>query len=253
MTNPTDRFILTPFFLDEPLPGLDDLAGAHWIVNRPSLRSDTVQARILAINESLAVAVSTAVRGGERPVSVAGDCCATLGMVAGLQRSGLDPALVWFDAHGDFNTWETSPSGFLGGMPLAMLAGRGELTMAQGLGLRPLREERIVLSDGRDLDPLEADALAGSGVQLRPLVELSLPPGPLYIHFDVDILRTADMPAVNYPAAEGPTVDELAHVFSILAKTGRVAAASMSAWNPELDEDGRCRKTAMSLLQLLLA
>lgn len=252
MNKPLNRYILTPFYLDESLPGLDDLAAAEWIINRPTLPSGGTQARMLAINEPLATAVYSAVRGGERPASVAGDCCATLGMVAGLQRGGLDPALIWFDAHGDFNTWETSPSGFLGGMPLAMLTGRGEMTMPQALGLRPLAEERVYLSDGRDLDPLEGDALASSGVHLRPLAELVPPSGPLYVHFDVDVLRTADMPAVNYPAAGGPTVDELAHVFSVLAQTGRVAAVSLSAWNPELDEDGRCRKTAMSLLQLLL-
>ena len=253
MSKPIDRFILTPFFLDEPLPGLEDLAGANWILNRPAVPSGATQARMLVINEPLAAAVAVAVSNGERPVSVAGDCCAALGMVAGLQRGGLDPALIWFDAHGDFNTWETSPSGFLGGMPLAMLAGRGEMTMPHGLGLRPMAEERITLSDGRDLDPLEAAALANSGVNLRPLTEIIAPPRPLYVHFDVDVLCTDAMPAVNYPAAGGPAMDELASVFAALAKTGRVAAVSLSAWNPELDGDGRCRKTAMSLLQLLLA
>jgi arginase len=71
-------------------------------------------------------------------VSIAGDCVATMGVLAGLHDAGITPTLIWFDAHGDFNTWETTPSGFLGGMPLAMIVGRGEQTMPHGWAGDPL-------------------------------------------------------------------------------------------------------------------
>ena len=257
MSKSKDQFVLTPYFLDAPLPGLRVVAEPGWVVNEPHLPAGPVQQRMVAIYEPLAAQVATAVAADRRPVSVAGDCCAALGMAAGLQRSGIKPTLIWFDAHGDFNTWETSPSGFLGGMPLAMLVGRGEMTMPDGLGLRPLSELQVYLSDGRDLDVGEEEALLSSDVNLMPVVgNLKaglLPLGPLWVHFDVDVLRTADMPAVNYPAEGGPSADMLGRVFTALARSGQVAAVSVSSWNPALDEDGRARNTALKLLQLLLA
>lgn len=251
-----DQTILTPYFLDERLPDLEALAQPKWIVNTPAIDAAGTQERMIQIYEPLAEAVAAAVRAGNRPVSLAGDCCATLGMVAGLQRGGLNPMLLWFDAHGDFNTWETTPSGFLGGMPLAMLVGRGEMTMPDALGLRPLPELNVWLSDGRDLDLLEREALLASKVNLLPVVTnltaAMKPAGPLYVHFDVDVLRVRDMPAVNYPAEGGPSAEILGRVFQALAATRRVAAVSLSAWNPELDKDGRSRIMALKLLQYLL-
>ena len=121
--------IVTPFYLDEPLPELEILAAPDWIINKPLLPDGEKQQRLSALHKPLADFTQQIVLNGKQPVSIAGDCCTTLGMLAGLQRAGRDPTLIWFDAHGDFNTWETTPSGFLGGMPLAMLVGRGEQTM----------------------------------------------------------------------------------------------------------------------------
>lgn len=253
----TDRIILTPYFLDELLPDMKDLVQEGWLVNEPQLTGDDAQQRMITLYRPLAHLVQETVEQGQRPVSIAGDCCTTIGVLAGLQQAGLKPALIWFDAHGDFNTWETSPSGFLGGMPLAMLAGRGEQRLVQGVGLRPIAESDIALSDARDLDPAERLSLKSSEVQHLPevsmLLEQPLADGPLYIHFDVDVINPIDAPAMNYLAAGGPTVAELRRVFTHLAASGRIAAVSLSSWNPELDVDGRSRQTALSLLESLLA
>ena len=93
-----DQVIFTPFFLDKPFDDLDSLVEADWMVNRPELPGGEAQERMLAIYEPLAKAVETAVSEGKRPVSIAGDCCTAIGMLAGLQRGGLDPTLIWFDA-----------------------------------------------------------------------------------------------------------------------------------------------------------
>jgi arginase len=253
----SDQFVFTPYFLDEPFADLDGLAGPGWTINRPTLPEDVQQARMAALYEPLARAVATAVERGERPVSLAGDCCASLGMVAGLQRAGMAPKLIWFDAHGDFNTWETSPSGFLGGMPLAWLVGRGEQTIPDALGIEPLPEFRVTLTDARDLDPLEAEAVESSGLSHLELVtDLSrtpLPLGPLWVHFDVDVLDSAEAPAVSYPAEGGPSVRVLEEVFQMLAQSRRVEAVSVSLWNPQLDEDGRTQRAVLRLLRTLLA
>jgi arginase len=252
-----NNFMLTPYFLDKAEPGLWLAAQPDWTANQQTLPQGTVQERMAALYQPLAEFVQQTINAGDRPVSVAGDCCTTLSVVAGLQRAGLTPTLLWLDAHGDFNTWETTPSGFLGGMPLAMMVGRGEQTIPDQLKLSPFPEANIILTDARDLDPGERTALADSAVthlpQVEQLLNFELPPGPLYVHFDVDVLDAAVLPAVSYPAFNGPSVATLGRVFQYLAATEQVTAVSVSAWNPNLDEDGRSREIVMDLLAELIA
>jgi arginase len=250
------RFILTPFFLDQRLPGLEPLVDANWVINNPRLPEGTPQTRMSALYEPLAELVSLSIREGELPVSVAGDCCTSIGILAGLQRAEINPTLLWFDAHGDFNSWETTPSGFLGGMPLAMLVGRGEQMMLEQVGVRPLPEDMVILSDGRDLDPGEREALADSNIvhlpEVSALLDYKLPKGQIWVHFDTDVIDAGEAPAMNYPVGDGPSESELQQVFSTLAETGQICAVSISAWNPELDEDGRSRVVSMGLLSDLI-
>jgi arginase len=251
-----NRFILSPFFLDEPLPELRVLAAGDWVVNSPALPGGDQGARMSAIQRPLADYVAESVMGGDRPVSIAGDCCAAIGVLAGLQRAGVEPTLIWFDAHGDFNTWETTPSGFLGGMPLAMLVGRGEQAMPAAVGLETLPEASVFLTDARDLDPAERQALLESEVvhltDVGDLKEYPLPGGPLYVHFDVDVVTPDEAPAQNYPAPGGPSFSVLEAVLGRLARSGQVVAVSLSAWNPRLDEDGASQEVCMSLLETLV-
>jgi arginase len=173
--------------------------------------------------------------------------------MAGLQKAGIGPLFIWFDAHGDFNTWDTTPSGFLGGMPLAMIAGLGEQSMPNAVGLQAVEHEDIILTDGRDLDPGEMELVSGSGIlhltDPMILLEYDFPDKPIYVHFDTDILNPLDAPAMNYLVKGGPRAEELAKVFRHIAQTGQVTAISVSSWNPELDEDGRSKETIMGLLQ----
>ena len=204
-----NQMILTPFFLDEPLPELEVLAAPDWIINKPLLPDGEKQQRLSALHKPLADFTQQIVLNGKLPVSIAGDCCTTLGMLTGLQRAGRDPALIWFDAHGDFNTWETTPSGFLGGMPLAMMVGREEQTMPKAQALSPLAENRVILTDARDLDPGEKQLIEESDVihlpDVKNLLNAMLPNAPLYIHIDMDIINPANAPAMNYLAAGGPS------------------------------------------------
>jgi arginase len=251
-----NQFILTPFFLDQPSPGLEAIAQPGWNINNPALPDGNVKARLSSLHQPIADFVAGAIARGERPVSIAGDCCTAIGVLAGLQRAGLDPLLIWLDAHGDFNTWETTPSGFLGGMPLAMLVGRGEQTLVQVAGLLPLSESQVILTDGRDLDPGERQALAGSDVihlaDSCSLLEHTAYDRPVHIHFDTDIIDPNDAPAMSYPAPGGPTAVDLQAIFRALAIKGQITAVSMSTWNPELDADGRSQAVCMQLLHTLI-
>ena len=75
---------------------------------------------------------------------------------------------------------------------------------------------------------------------------------PVWVHFDTDILRPEDAPAMNYVSEGGPSAVDLGHVFSHLANTGNVAAVSVSSWNPELDSNGTTAETCMALVDRLL-
>lgn len=251
-----NQFILTPFNLDAPAPELESLAQADWYINKPAMPSGNNQKRISAVHQPIADFVASTCSLGKRAVSIAGDCCTALGVAAGLQKFGLNPTLIWLDAHGDFNTWETTPSGFIGGMPLAMLVGRGQQDMVQALGLRPFSEERVILCDGRDLDPKEKLALIQSGVHhvkdAHTLLEHPLLANPLYIHFDVDIVNPNNAPAMRFRASGGPSSADLLAIFKSLAQTKRILAVSMATWDPRLDEDGRSRAICMELLDSLI-
>jgi arginase len=175
--------------------------------------------------------------------------------LAGLQRETPAVSLVWYDAHGDFNTHETTPSGFIGGMPLAMLCGRGEQTIVAGAGASVQPEANVILTDARDLDPGEKEAVADSGLthlpDLADLLTLDLPDQPIYIHFDCDVLRVADLPAVNYPAQGGPSLETIEASLDHLANTGRIAAVSVTMWDPDLDEAGTAEDVVLGLVERL--
>lgn len=223
--------VASPFFMGDPMPGFE-VPEPHETLN-PELPDTDPQHRMAVLYKNLADRVAAI----DNPVVYAGDCVSTIGVLAGLEQKGVLPTLIFFDAHGDFNTWETSPSGFIGGMPLAMLTGRGEQTIVAGAGLTPLPDDRVILVDGRALDPGEDTAVAESGITHMSVDELahSLPPsGPLYVHVDGDVVDPGEMPAMNYPAADGPSLDAVRMAMIHLATTGRVAAFSISSWNPEL-------------------
>ena len=251
------KYILTPYFLDQPVHELKELAQSDWLVNERQLPDADAQSRMSILHKQIAKNVSEAIAAGFVPVSIAGDCCTAIGVMAGLQHAGIKPLFIWFDAHGDFNTWETTPSGFLGGMPLAMIAGLGEQTMVEAVGLEPVDHEQIILTDGRDLDPGERDLLAGSKVlhmsDPMALLEYDFSDRPIYVHFDTDIVNPLDAPAMNYVAEGGPRAEELGKAFRYIAQTGLIKAVSVSSWNPELDEDGRSKETILNLLQELIS
>jgi arginase len=251
-----NQFILTPFFLDEPMPGLEVLMEPNWLMNKPHLPEGDTQKRMSVLHRALSNFVEDSIRRGVRPVSIAGDCCTAIGVLAGLQGAGIEPYMMWFDAHGDFNTWDTTPSGFLGGMPLAMLVGHGEQRMPESVGLQSLPEEDVLLTDARDLDPGEKIALERSKVfhikDVEELLKFELPDRPIYVHFDTDVINPGEAPAMNYTAPDGPSSDALKAVFRRIVQTERIVAVSVSTWNPDLDADGSTQAVCMGALEYLL-
>lgn len=221
-----------PFYMGERLVGFD-VPEPNVLVD-PQLPAGAPMERMAVLCAELANRIAA---DPSTPVIYAGDCVAPIGVLAGLERRGSHATIVWFDAHGDFNTWETTPSGFIGGMPLAMLTGRGEQTIVTAAGLEPLPDRRAVLVGARDLDPGEDDAIAESAMTVSPVFDVvdRIPgEGPLYVHVDVDVVDPEELPAVNYPAPGGPSTADVATAVSAIAATGRTVAFSISSWNPQL-------------------
>ncbi|MGH3154596.1 MAG: arginase family protein, partial [Streptosporangiaceae bacterium] len=180
-----------PFHLDEYLPDLDFTPEPTERVV-PELPAGELWPRLAALYAAVAGAVTASreARPG-RPVVASGDCLTALGTIAGLQAAGADPAIVWFDAHGDVQTPETSSSGYLAGMVLRLLTGYRPELIASALGLRPVPEDRIVLAGARDLDPPEVAYLDQSLIrrcQVTGLAAAGIPDGPLYVHLDMDVI-----------------------------------------------------------------
>lgn len=251
-----DSVLLSPYFLDTRIAAMDTMLDRPAQLNTPELTADDMQGRMSQVHAGIADFVERTLRAGERPVPVSGDCCATIGVLAGLQRAGVDPLLVWLDSHGDFNDWDTTPSGFLGGMPLAMMCGIGEQRMMHAVGACPLAAHRVVLSDGRDLDPGERVHIVRSRIlhvsDPAALLALRMPNVPLWVHFDSDVLRLDDMPAAKYPAQGGPLLETMQAAAQKLAATNRVVCVSMTPWATDMDPDGRARRNTLSVFEALL-
>jgi len=224
-----------PYHLDEYLPDLDFPLEAAEIISA-DLPSGVIWARLAAVYRLVAGAVARTARQGSRPVVLSGDCTTALGTMAGLHRAGIDAGIVWFDAHGDVQTLETTASGYVGGLPLRLLAGYRPELIAAGLGLRPVAEHRIVLAGARDLDPPEVTYLDGaliSRAEVAGLDAAALPDGPLYVHLDLDVIDPSAVPGLRYPAPGGPGCAEVAAALRLLLATGRVAAVGIACtWHP---------------------
>jgi arginase len=249
----TSRWLVTPFYFEHPELALFSAAPDGAATNAPEGIADRSPGSMARLHRPIAGFVEETLRAGARPVSLAGDCCAAVPVLAGLRAAGVEPVLVWIDAHGDFNTPETSPSQFLGGMPLAMMVGRGPQWMCEAVGLTPLPEERVWLIDGRDLDPLEREALDASRVNRAEVADLAglTFDGPVHVHIDLDVLDAAEAPGFNYPVPGGPGAAETADACAQLAARADIRAISISGWTDALDPSGAtgaaCRRVLRAL------
>jgi arginase len=205
-------------------------------------------------------AVQRAVEDGAFPVILSGSCFAGIGVVTGLAERS--PGVVWFDAHGDFNTPESTIDGYFDGMPLAILTGAAWRTMVSGRDVRTVPESAVVLAGARDFDPLEQLRLDSSSVhRLAPAAidsddavasaadALDPPPTGLYLHLDLDVLDSEEARVNIYSVPDGLSADLLTSQVRSLLDARPVRAVSLTAYDPECDPEGRVPPIAMRLLK----
>jgi arginase len=206
----------------------------------------------------LASAVRQARDAGRFPIVLAGNCNTAVGTLAGL---GADSTgVAWFDAHGDFNTPETTRSGFLDGTAVAIITGRCWTQLAVTVpGFAPIADERVCLIGTRDIDSLEGALLDESSVDvIEPkhlrsalpdtLKKISRHVKSIYVHLDLDVLDSAVAAANSYALAGGLTLEDVEYALSLIAREFRIAGITLSAYDPDVDTSDHAARAAIRLI-----
>jgi arginase len=196
------------------------------------------------------------------PVLLSGSCFTGVGVVNGLAESS--PGVVWFDAHGDFNTPESTIDGYFDGMGVAILTGSAWANLVEETGTTTIPESGVVLAGARDFDPLEEQRLESSAVRYLPpseldandtvaraVDELDPPATGLYLHLDLDVLDSEEAKVNIYSAPDGLSADQLVAQVRSLLESCPVRAVSLTAYDPEVDADGRVPPIAMRILEVV--
>ena len=221
-------------------------------------------------NGHLWVEVAAAQKQGRFTIGVLANCNSLMGMLAGLQRSGpplrpLRIGLVWIDAHGDFNTPETTLSGMLGGMPVAVSAGMCLTRLRLQSGLDPaLPTKYITMVAVRDTDPLEQDLIDRSDIEhvtvedvrshpeeiRRQMDRLGALTDLIYVHVDMDVLDPEEVRGHPLTVPNGPTSEELAAALEVMFRHEKVAAFGVASTpHGPNDPEGISKKAAYTLIQ----
>lgn len=222
---------------------------------------------ILPTSRRIAGAVATSVQAGHFPLVLGGDHSLSIGSVRGAAR-GRKLGVIWIDAHADFNTVETTPSGNIHGMPLALLAGRGESSLVQ-LWDEPvpvIDPAHIAVIGARDLDQGEKANLTAAGVMVmgmeqidrhgmvkvmeRAIERASQGTDGIYLSLDMDSLDPEHAPGVGTPVPAGLSQRETHLACEMVAETGRLAGMDIVEVNPILDTQNR---TAILAVEFVLS
>ena len=207
------------------------------------------------LNRRLAEEVAAARADGVLPVVLTGNCHSQQAVVAGLGADGL--GLVWLDCHGDFNTPETTETGYFDGYGLAMITGDCWQTLCAGVpGFVALAEERIVLVGVRDVERGEQERLERSAIRRVDAADAGRLPEHLAalgsarvsLHVDLDVLDPAHGRANEFAVAPGLSPDELVAAVRAVVAGHELAALTLSAYDPSFDGDGRVRDAAVAVV-----
>jgi arginase len=200
--------------------------------------------------------VDDALAAGRVPVIAAADCSISVTTLPSALRHRPEARVLWLDAHGDYNTPDTTGSGYLGGMCLAGACGEWDAGLGETIGA-----ERVVLAGVRDLDAgerellerSEATVIGASAVETLVAVKNALDGGPAFIHLDLDVLDPEEFPAA-VPAPGGLSSDKLYDLMEAVAEDSELVGLEITAFEAPDDDDERAdmAETAMRVLDPLL-
>jgi arginase len=217
---------------------------------------------LVAMNTALAKRVAGVVAEGMFPLVLGGDHSLAIGSVAGAAQ-GRRIGLIWIDAHADFNTPETTPSGNIHGMSVAALTGRGHPSLTSVLGSAPvLREKDIVMIGTRDIDVEEREALRDSGIHVftmhdvdrrglatvmdEAIVRASTGTAGFYLSFDMDVLDPTQAPGVGTPVLGGLSYREAHLAMEMVCESDHLLGMDLVEVNPILDQRNATAELAVA-------
>jgi arginase len=217
--------------------------------------------------DELAQLVRAHIQSGSLPIILGGDHSIALGSVSGSANARGPVGVIWFDAHGDFNTTETSPSGNIHGMILGALCGYGDARLVNVAGGGPhLDPQHVAIVGARDLDPQEKELLRAAGVHVLTMTDIdrrgmgnvtqeaiefaSDGTNGLHISFDLDVVDPTEAPGVGTPVPGGITYREAHLAMELIAETKLLTSLDLVEVNPILDRENR---TALLATELALS
>lgn len=218
----------------------------------------------LAVNRGLASVVRQSVGAGRLPLVLAAGCDASAGILSGFDHAQC--GVVWFDAHGDFNTPETTITGYLPGMCLAVITGHCYRSYWAQVGDNtPISESATLVLGVRDLDPAEKERFDHSGIRVvkwhegKPqsdvrtaLDKLAQRVSEVYLHIDMDSLDPKVAPGVAIaPVPGGISLEDMEKAIRGVFARFRVRAATLAVFDPDHDQDDKTLRTALRLIEVL--
>jgi arginase len=248
------------------IPGLAHLAAATVDGCR---NLDAVVAACRAVREATAAALSK----GRFPLLLGGDHSLAIGSIAAVSqhcaRQGRPLFVLWFDAHADFNTPQSSPSGCVYGMPVAVISGEGHASLLALGHSRPIVDiSRIALIGVRSVDPLEVPRVAGRGLRVftmdeirrqgmatltgQALAEAVRAGAHVHVSFDLDVLDPEEAPGVGLPEADGTTFAETTAALKAAMQTGLVGSFDLMEHSPTADPSGRTTRRVIDMMTAVL-
>lgn len=216
------RYGLEGRFVGEPAPAADD----DWSVSLPQARQTLI---------GLKEAVTESIRDGRLPLMISNTCSASLATLPVVAREYPDAVVLYIDGHGDFNTPETTDTGYLGGMVLSGVCGLWD--SGHGAGLRP---EQAILIGARDIDGAESDLLNKAGVRVISAREATaenvlnaVNGSPVWVHIDWDVLEPGYVPA-DYTVPDGLLPEQIRAMFRSIPPT-QLRGVELAEFNAPTD------------------
>ncbi|EDL64463.1 arginase [Bacillus sp. SG-1] len=216
-------------------------------------------------NHKLADKVDEVIKGDDFPLVLGGDHSIAIGTLAGVSKHYENLGVIWYDAHGDLNTSETSPSGNIHGMPLAVSLGIGDESLTSIGGYSPkVKPENIVIIGARSLDEGERELIKERGIKVFTMHEvdrmgmtkvmeeainyLKDKTDGVHLSLDLDGLDPADAPGVGTPVLGGISYRESHLAMEMLAESHLITSAEFVEVNPILDDKNRTASVAVALM-----
>ncbi|CAG9623282.1 arginase [Sutcliffiella rhizosphaerae] len=217
-------------------------------------------------SETLATKVDKVVRNGDFPLVLGGDHSIAIGTIAGLAKHYSNMGVIWYDAHGDLNTGETSPSGNIHGMPLAVSLGLGNPVLTSIGGYQnKIKPENIVIIGARSLDDGEKEVIKEKGIKVFTMHEIDRMgmatvmeeaisylkekgTDGVHLSLDLDGLDPHDAPGVGTPVLGGISYRESHLAMEMLEEANILTSAEFVEVNPILDERNKTATVAVALM-----